>query len=65
MNIFFYYKYATYKDVAQIKIAKKGLKVKCLENKDNNLKISFNYPYSQESHFKSKYTIFLSEGKKK
>ena len=39
--------------------------MKCLENKDNNLKVSFNYPYSQESHFNTKYTIFLSEGKKK
>ena len=39
--------------------------MKCLENKYNNLKVSYNYPYSQESHFNTKYTIFLFEGKKK
>ena len=62
---FFYYKYATDKDVDQIKITKKVLKVKCLENKDNKLKISFNCPYSQENNFNTKYTVFFSEGKKK
>ena len=46
-EFFFYYKYCTEKDLEEINISKKVLKVKCLENKNNNLKISFNCPYTK------------------
>ena len=64
-EIIFYYKYCVDKDFEQIESIKKVLKVKCLENKENKLKISFNYPYSKEVKFSTKYTIYLTEGKKK
>lgn len=63
--IYFYYKYCTEKDLEQIKDLKKSPKVKCLGNKDNKLKISFGCPYSNEVKFNTKYTIYISEGKKK
>ena len=50
----------------QIKSLKlKNLKVKCLENKDNMLKISFNCPYTEEVKFNTKYTIYVTEEKNK
>lgn len=64
-EIIFYYKYCIDADYEQIESIKKVLKVKCLENKDNKLKISFNCPYSKEVKFSTKYSIYLSEGKKK
>lgn len=65
-EIFFYYKYCTEPDLEQIKMLKlKNLKVKCLENKDNILKISFNCPYTEEVKFNTKYTIYITEGKNK
>lgn len=64
-EFFFYYKYCTEKDLKEINISKKVLKVKCLENKNNNLKISFNCPYTNEAKFNTKYYIYISEGKKK
>lgn len=63
--IYFYYKYCTEKDLEQIKDLKKSQKVKCLENKDNKLKISFDSLFSKEVKFNTKYTIYVSEGKKK
>ena len=46
-------------------LSKKALKVKCIENKNNKLKISFNSPYSKETKINTKYLIYISEGKKK
>lgn len=65
-KIFFYYKYCTEKDLEQMKSLKlKSLKVKCLENKDNTLKITFNCPYTEEVKFSTKYTIYVTEEKNK
>ena len=64
-EFFFYYKYGTEKDLEEINISKKTLKIKCLENKNNKLKISFNCPYTKEAKFNTKYSIYISEGKKK
>lgn len=64
-EFFFYYKYCTEKDLEEINISKKTLKVKCVENKNNKLKITFNCPYTKEAKFNTKYSIYISEGKKK
>ena len=64
-EFYFYYKYCTETDVADIDIIKKKLKVKCLENKDNKLKISYECPYNKEVQFNTKYTIYISDGKGK
>jgi hypothetical protein len=64
-GIYFYYKYCTETDIEQINIIKKKLKVKCLENKDNQLKISFDAPYTKEVKFNTKYTIYVNDGKGK
>ena len=64
-EFFFYYKYCTETDIEQINIIKKKLKVKCLENKDNQLKISYECPYNKEVKFNTKYTIYLSDTKGK
>ena len=64
-EIIFYYKYCIDKDFEQIESIKKVVKVKCGENKENILKISFNCPYTKEVKFNTKYTIYLTEGKKK
>lgn len=64
-EIFFYYKYCTENDLKEIKISKKALKIKSIENKENKLKISFNSPYSKETKFNTKYLIYISEGKNK
>ena len=62
----FYYKYCTEKDVEQIKVNKKNLKVKFLEHKKDCIKISFNCPFSNETEkINTKYTIYISEGKNK
>ena len=65
-EFFFYYKYCTEKDLELLNIiSKKALRVKCIENKDNKLKISFNSPYTEETKFNTKYSIYISEGKNK
>lgn len=65
-EFFFYYKYCNETDIKQVDIVKKkGLKVKCLENKENKLKISFDCPYSQEAKFSTKYSVYLTDGKGK
>ena len=64
-ELFFYYKYSTEKDLEKINFSKKALKVKCIENKNNKLKISFNSPYTKENKFNTRYFIYISEGKKK
>lgn len=63
-EFYFYYKYCTEKDLEQMNNINTDLKVQCLENKDNKLKISFASPYSQDVKFNIKYSIYLSEGKK-
>ena len=64
-GFYFYYKYCTDTDIEQINIIKKKLKVKCLENKDNQLKISYECPYNKEVNFNTKYTIYISDAKGK
>ena len=63
-ELFFYYKYCTEKDLEGINISKKDLKVKCKENKNNKLKISFNSPYTKGTKFNTKYLIYISDDKK-
>ena len=62
---YFYYKYCNEKDVEQVKINKKNLKVKFIQKLKNSMKISFNCPFTQEEKFNTKYSIFISEGKNK
>ena len=62
---FFYYKYCTEKDIEQVKINKKNLKVKFVQKLKNSMKISFNCPFTSEEKFNTKYSIFISEGKNK
>ena len=62
---YFYYKYCTEKDIQQIKINKKNLKVKFVQKLKNSIKISFNCPFTHEEKFNTKYTIYISEGKNK
>ncbi len=64
-EIIFYYKYCIDKDFEQIESIKKVVKVKCGENKENKLKISFNCPYTKEVKFNTKYTIYVTEEKNK
>lgn len=61
----FYYKYCIEKDIEQINIIKKKLRVKCLDNKDNNLKIAYDCPYNKEVTFNTKYTIYVGKAKGK
>jgi hypothetical protein len=62
---FFYYKYCTEKDIEQVKINKKNLKVKFVQKLKNSMKISFNCPFTCEEKFNTKYKIYISEGKNK
>ena len=62
---YFYYKYCKEKDIEQVKISKKNLKIKSIQNLKNTIKISFNCPFTQEEKFNTKYTIYISEGKNK
>lgn len=65
-EFFFYYKFTAETDVEQIDCLKKTLKVltiKCLENKDNKLKIQFENPYTKEFKFNTKYSIYVTEKK--
>lgn len=64
-SFLFYYKYCTQDDITKINNIKKELKVKILEKKGNDLKISFDAPYEKEVDFSIKYTIYVSEGKKR
>lgn len=63
-EFYFYYKYCKDKDIEQLADISADLKVTCSENKDNKLKISFNCPFSKETKYKMKYSIYLAEGKK-
>jgi hypothetical protein len=65
-EFFFYYKYTTEAEIEKIDCLKKSLKVltiKCLENKENKLKIEFENPYTKEIKFNTKYSIYVSEKK--
>ena len=62
---YFYYKYCKESDIEQVKINKKNLKVKFVQNLKNSIKISFNCPFTHEEKFNTKYTIYISEGKNK
>ena len=62
---YFYYKYCNEKEVEQVKISKKNLKVKFVQKLKNSMKISFNCPFTSEEKFNTKYSIFISEGKNK
>ena len=62
---YFYYKYCQEKDIEQIKIDRKNLKVKSIQYVKNNIKIAFNCPFTCEEKFNTKYTIYISEGKNK
>ena len=62
---FFYYKFCKESDIEQVKLNKKNLKVKFVQNLKNSIKISFNCPFSYEEKFNTKYTIYISEGKNK
>ena len=62
---YFYYKYCNEKDIEQVKINKKNLKVKFVQKLKNSMKISFNCPFTSEEKFNTKYSIFISEGKNK
>ena len=62
---YFYYKYCNEKEVEQVKINKKNLKVKFVQKLKNSMKISFNCPFTLEEKFNTKYSIFISEGKNK
>lgn len=65
-EFFFYYKYTTQAEVEKIDYFKKSLKVltiKCLQNKENKLKIEFENPYTKETKFNTKYSIYVSEKK--
>ena len=62
---YFYYKYCNEKDIEQVKINKKNLKVKFVQKLKNSMKISFNCPFTSEEKFNTKYSIFISKGKNK
>jgi len=65
-EFFFYYKYTSEAEVNKIDYLKKSLKVltiKCKENKENKLKIEFESPYTKETKFNTKYSIYVSEKK--
>ena len=54
---YFYYKYCKEKDIEQVKISKKNLKIKSIQNLKNTIKISFNCPFTQEEKFNTKDAI--------
>ena len=64
-DYYFYYKYCQEKDTELVKINKKNLKVKFVQNLKHTIKISFNCPFTHEEKFNTKYSIYISEGKNK